>query len=225
MIFSVGLILVVGLLGGKLSRLLHLPEIVGMMVGGILVGPYVFGLLDSEFLAFSGDLRTLAFIIILCKAGMMLDLRDLKKIGRPALLMCFLPATFELGAYLLFAPKLLGISLLEADIIGAIMGAVSPAVVIPRMTKLIEDDWGTKQGIPQMIVAGASADDVYVVVLFTSLVTLASGGSVAWTDFAAIPVSIVSGILFGCLMGLVVIWIFNHSPSLPPSQQLPLDFS
>ena len=182
MVYSVGLILIAGLLGRWLAKAIHLPEIIGMMLVGVFIGPYALGWLDGNFLVFSGDIRTMVFIIILLKAGLMLDTQALRKIGRASILMCFLPATFEMMAYILFAPALLGVTIIEAGIIGAIMGAVSPAVVIPRMTQLIEEGWGTKKGIPQMIIAGASADDIYVVVLFSSLLSLAGEGASTGLD-------------------------------------------
>ena len=207
---SVGLILLAGLLGSRLSKLLKLPEIIGMMLCGILIGPFVLNLLDESVLSLSGAIRSMAFTIILLKAGIMLRFDDLKRIGRPALLLCFLPATLELAAWVLIAPKLLHISALDAGIIGAIMGAVSPAVVIPRMTRLIEEKWGTDQGIPQMIVAGASADDVYVIVVFTALTSLAGGNGVSWKDFAGIPVSMITGILLGLAAGILLVFLFAH---------------
>lgn len=211
MMESVGLILLAGLLGSWLSRRCRLPEIVGMMLLGILIGPFALKLLDESVLSLSGAIRSMAFTIILLKAGIMLRFDELRRIGRPAFLLCFLPATFELAAWALLAPKLLHIGLLDAAIIGSVMGAVSPAVVVPRMTRLIEEGWGTEQGIPQMIVAGASADDVYVVVVFTALVSLASGGSISWRDFAGIPVSMVTGVLLGLLAGIVLVWLFAKS--------------
>ena len=211
MMKSVGLILLAGLLGSRVSKLLRLPEIVGMMVCGILIGPYALGLLDADILSLSGAIRAMAFTIILLKAGILLRFDDLRRTGRPALLLCFLPATFELAAWVLFAPKLLQISALDAGIIGAIMGAVSPAVVVPRMTRLMEDGWGTDKGIPQMIVAGASADDVYVIVVFTALTSLAGGSGVSWKDFAGIPVSMLTGVLLGLIAGAVLVRLFAHS--------------
>ena len=210
MIFSIGIILVGGLFAGKLFRRLHLPEIIGIMSLGIVLGPYVLDVLDAGLLVHSGEIRTLAFIIILLKAGLMLNLQVLKKVGRSAILLCFVPASMEMVAYALFAPALLGISVVEAGIIGAIMGAVSPAVVVPRMTKLIEEGWGTNKGIPQMIVAGASADDVYVIVLFTSLLSLAGGNDFHIVDLARIPLSILSGIAIGVGIGFISIGIFER---------------
>lgn len=212
MIESVGLILLAGLLGSRLAKLLKLPEIVGMMLCGILIGPHVLGLLDEDVLSLSGAIRAMAFTIILLKAGIMLRFSDLRHIGRPALLMCFLPATFELMAWVLIAPKLMHISALEAGIIGAIMGAVSPAVVVPRMTRLMEEGWGTDKGIPQMVIAGASADDVYVIAIFSALTLIASGNDVSWKEFAAVPVSTVTGILLGLIAGFLLIWTFVHIP-------------
>lgn len=209
MVYSVGLILIAGLLGRWLAKAIHLPEIIGMMLVGVFIGPYALGWLDGNFLVFSGDIRTMVFIIILLKAGLMLDTQALRKIGRASILMCFLPATFEMMAYILFAPALLGVTIIEAGIIGAIMGAVSPAVVIPRMTQLIEEGWGTKKGIPQMIIAGASADDIYVVVLFSSLLSLAGGGGFHWSGLLRIPVSIALGMLSGCIIGMGFSLLFD----------------
>lgn len=210
MIFSVGIILVAGLFAGMLFQRLRLPGIIGVMLAGIALGPYALGALDAGLLGFSGEIRTLAFVIILLKAGLMLDLQVLKKVGRSAVLMCFVPATMEMLAYALFAPPLLGISVIEAGIIGAIMGAVSPAVVVPRMTKLIEEGWGTNKGIPQMIVAGASADDVYVIVLFTALLSLADGEGFRVMNLARIPLSILLGIAIGTAGGFLSIGIFER---------------
>lgn len=210
MIKSIGVLLLAGLFGGKLARLLRLPEIVGMLLMGVLIGSGGLGALDEGLLSISDSIRSAAFIIILLKAGIMLQFRDLKKIGRPALLLCFLPASFELAAWVLFAPGLLHLSRLEAGIIGAVMGAVSPAVVVPRMTVLMEKGWGTAKGIPQMIIAGSSADDVYVIVIFTALLSLAGGESVRWWDFAGIPLSMLTGIATGVIAGALLTYLFTH---------------
>ena len=204
MLTSIALIMLCGLLMGGLAKKLRLPPVIGMLVTGVILGPSVLNLLDGSILGISAELRKIALIIILLKAGLGLDIGVLKKVGRPALLLCFLPASFEILGWVLLAPKLLSISILEAGIIGAVMGAVSPAVVVPRMTRLMEEGWGTDKGIPQMIIAGASADDVFVIVVFTALTGLAQGGSISVMSFGQIPVSIVTGILLGLGTG----WVF-----------------
>ncbi len=180
-----------------------------MLIVGIVLGPFVLDLLDDSILNISSDLRTVALIIILLKAGLSMDLSDLKKVGRPAILMSFVPASFEIIAFLIFAPMLFGVTYLEAGIIGAVMSAVSPAVIVPKMIKLIDDGYGTNKAIPQMIIAGASIDDIFVIVIFTSLVTMASGGSFMITDIGKIPLSIILGLAAGILMGLLLVWFFK----------------
>ncbi|MDO5422297.1 MAG: cation:proton antiporter [Eubacteriales bacterium] len=209
MLLSLALIFLCGLLFGAIFGKLKLPSLLGMLLVGILLGPHVLNLLDESILTISPDIREIALIIILVKAGLALDIEDLKKVGRPAVLMCFLPATFEMIGFLIFAPALLHVSLLEAGILGAVMGAVSPAVIVPKMSKLIDEGWGTDKGIPQMIIAGSSADDVYVIVIFTALVSLAGGGSASVMDFVGIPVSIVLGIALGIVAGLVLVKFFK----------------
>lgn len=209
MLLSIALIMLFGLFAGNIFKKIRLPYIIGMLVVGILLGPYVLDLLDESILNISGDLRQIALIIILMKAGLTLDISDLKRVGRPAVLLCFLPATMEIIAYLLLAPKLMGISLLEAGIIGAVMGAVSPAVIVPAMSKLIDQGWGTEKGIPQMIIAGSSADDVYVIVVFTALISLAQGGKVSAAEFLQVPVSILLGIALGAAVGFVLVLFFK----------------
>lgn len=209
MLVSLALIFLCGLLLGGIFNRLKLPSLLGMLLVGILLGPYVLNVLDDSILSISPDIREIALIIILVKAGLALDIEDLKKVGRPALMMCFVPASFEIVGFLLFAPALLHVSLLEAGILGAVMGAVSPAVIVPKMTKLIEEGWGTEKGIPQMIIAGSSADDVYVIVIFTALVSLAGGGSASAMEFVGIPVSIVLGIVLGIAGGLILVTFFK----------------
>ncbi len=197
MLLSLALIFLCGLALGGIFRKLHLPQLLGMLLTGILLGPYVLNLLDSSILGISADLRQIALIIILTRAGLNLDLEDLKKVGRPAALLCFVPAAFEIAGMLLLAPRLLGISLLEAAVMGTVVAAVSPAVVVPGMLKLMEEGYGTKKSIPQMIMAGASVDDVFVIVLFTSFTGLAGGGGISAWDFVRIPVSILLGLAGG----------------------------
>ena len=209
MLFSLALILLVGLSAAAIFQFLRLPRIIGMLFTGIVTGPFVLDLLDPSILGISSELRQIALIIILIKAGLSLDLADLKKVGRPAVLMSLLPACFELAAYVLFAPLLLGVNRVEAAVMGAVLSAVSPAVVVPRMVKLIEEKRGTKKAIPQMILAGASCDDIFVIVLFSTFVTMAQGGSAKAKDFLNIPVSIVLGVLMGTLCGMLLFYLFD----------------
>lgn len=186
-----------------------------MLLAGILLGPHVLGLLDERILLLSSDLRRIALLIILTRAGLNLRLEDLRRVG-PALLMCFLPACFELVGMVLLAPKLLGVRPLEAALLGSVVAAVSPAVIIPKMLRLIEDGWGGARRIPQMIMAGASVDDVFVIVLFTSLTGLAAGESLAFSDLARIPVSILLGIAAGLLCGSLLAVLYHRCPSGTP---------
>lgn len=204
MLLSISLILMVGMTLGWLCQKVKLPSLIGMLATGIILGPYVLGLLDESLLAISADIRKIALIIILTRAGLSLDVSGLKKIGRPAIMMCFVPATFELIGMLILGPKLLGLTLLEAAIMGAVLAAVSPAVVVPRMVKLMEEGYGTKKGIPQLILAGASVDDVYVIVLFTTFTGMAQGNGVSIIRFVNIPVSIVAGIVIGYILGYIL---------------------
>lgn len=211
MLASLSLIFLVGLAMGAICQKLKTPRIIGMLVTGIVLGPYVLDFLDPSILSISSELRKLALIIILLKAGLSLDLKDLKKAGRPAILMSFVPATCEIAGYILFAPLLLGINRIEAAVMGAVLGAVSPAVVIPRMVMLMEEKYGTKKAIPQMIMAGASCDDIFVIVLFTTFLSMAQGGSADIIDFVNIPVSIVLGILLGAVTGYGLYLFFETS--------------
>lgn len=211
MLASLSLIFLVGLAMGAICQKLKMPRIIGMLVTGIVLGPYVLDFLDPSILSISSELRKLALIIILLKAGLSLDLKDLKKAGRPAILMSFVPATCEIAGYILFAPLLLGINRIEAAVMGAVLGAVSPAVVIPRMVMLMEEKYGTKKAIPQMIMAGASCDDNFVIVLFTTFLSMAQGGSADIIDFVNIPVSIVLGILLGAVTGYGLYLFFETS--------------
>lgn len=211
MLTSLALIFLAGLAMAALCSLLRLPRIIGMLFTGILLGPYVLGLLDPSILAISADLRQMALIIILIKAGLSLDLGDLRRVGRPAVLMSFLPASFEILAYILFAPMLLGITRLEAAVMGAVLGAVSPAVVVPRMVRLMEEGRGTREGVPQLILAGASCDDVFVIVLFSAFTGMAQGGSVNLAEFVGIPVSICTGILLGLAVGWLLCRFFDQA--------------
>jgi len=211
MLASLSLIFLVGFAMGAICQKLKMPRIIGMLVTGIVLGPYVLDFLDPSILSISSELRKLALIIILLKAGLSLDLKDLKKAGRPAILMSFVPATCEIAGYILFAPLLLGINRIEAAVMGAVLGAVSPAVVIPRMVMLMEEKYGTKKAIPQMIMAGASCDDIFVIVLFTTFLSMAQGGSADIIDFVNIPVSIVLGIFLGAVTGYGLYLFFETS--------------
>ena len=209
MLPSLALIILVGLALAALCQTIRLPRIIGMLFTGILLGPYVLNLLDDSILGISADLRQIALLIILLKAGLSLNLADLKKVGRPAVLMSCLPASCEILAFLLFAPALLGINRLEAAVMGSVLAAVSPAVVVPRMVQLMESGYGTNKSIPQLIMAGASCDDIFVIVLFSTFVGMAQGGSAHWQDFAAIPVSIGLGVLLGAAAGLLLSAFFE----------------
>lgn len=211
MITSLAFIFLVGLSMAFICKKIRLPRIIGMLITGIVLGPYVLDLLDTQILGISSELRQIALIIILIKAGLSLDISELKKVGRPAILMSFLPALFEIGAFVLFAPHLMKITVLEAAIMGAVLGAVSPAVVVPRMVQLMEEKRGTNKQIPQLILAGASLDDVFVIVLFSSFISMAQGNSADWKDFADIPISILLGIIAGILMGFVLSFVFEFA--------------
>ncbi len=209
MLLSISLILLVGMFMGYLCRRCRLPSLLGMLFTGILLGPYLFNILDESILGISAELRKIALIIILTRAGLGLDLSGLKRIGRPALLMCFVPATFELVGMLLLAPQLMGLTLLEAAILGAVLAAVSPAVVVPRMVKLMDEGYGVKEGIPQLILAGASVDDVYVIVLFSTFIGMMQGEGASVIRFLNIPISILLGIGIGLLSGILLALTFQ----------------
>lgn len=212
MLKSIALIMLIGMSAGWVCRKVKLPGLIGMLFTGIILGPYVLNMLDSSILLVSADIRKIALVIILTRAGLTLNLEDLKKVGRPAFLMCFVPATFEMIGMIILSPRLLDVSLIEAAVIGAVVAAVSPAVVVPEMIKLMEEGYGTKQGIPQLILAGASVDDVYVIVMFTAFTSLAQGSNVSVMSFVNIPVSIIFGIIIGIIIGkaLAVVWKKVH---------------
>ena len=209
MLNSLALIILLGLVSAMILEKIKLPNIIGMLIVGIMLGPSMFNMLDESLLSISGDIKEIALIIILLKAGLSLDLTDLKKVGRPAVLLCFLPATFEILGFIIFGPKLLGLTLLESAILGAVMGAVSPAVIVPRMTFLLENGYG-KKGLPQMVIAGSSADDVYVIVIFTALLALAKGSKISIMSFLNIPISIILGIIMGVLVGFIMVYLFKN---------------
>ena len=209
MLTSIAIILLLGLLIGWLFSKLKLPSLLGMVVVGILLSPHALNLIDESILTISGELRQIALVIILTRAGLSLDVSDLKKVGRPAVLMCFVPACVEMLGTIILAPMLLGVSRLEAAIIGSVIAAVSPAVIVPRMIRLMEEGYGKSKSIPQLILAGASVDDVFVIVVFTAFTTLASTGEVVATSFAQIPISIVLGIVFGVIVGIGLVVFFK----------------
>ena len=210
MLTSIAIILLFGLLVGWLFSKMKLPSLLGMIIVGIVLSPHCLNLVDDSVLTISGDLRQIALVIILTRAGLSLNFSDLKKVGRPAILMCFVPACIEMVGTIIFAPLLLDVSILDAAIIGSVMAAVSPAVVVPRMIKLIEDGYGTDKSIPQLILAGASVDDVFVIVVFTSLTTLASTGEVSAISFIQIPISILLGVLLGGVVGTILVCFFRR---------------
>ena len=209
MLLSISLILILGMFMGWICRKMKLPALLGMLITGIILGPYGLNLLDGSILGISAELRKIALIIILTRAGLGLDLSGLKKIGRPAVLMCFVPASFELLGMILLAPKLMGLSVLEAAVMGAVLAAVSPAVVVPRMVKLMDEGYGVNEGIPQLILAGASVDDVYVIVLFSTFVGMMQGEGASILKFVNIPVSIFFGIAIGLFLGVLLAYFFK----------------
>ncbi|MGN0942754.1 MULTISPECIES: cation:proton antiporter [Fusobacterium] len=209
MLTSLALIFLTGLILGTLFTKLKLPALLGMIITGVILGPFALNLLDDSILSISSNLRQLALVIILTRAGLAMDIDDLKRAGRPAFLMCFLPALFEITGTVLIAPKLLGITVLEAAIIGSVIAAVSPAVVVPRMLKLIEEKRGTGKSIPQLIMAGASVDDVFVIVLFTSFLGFEKGGGLSVIKLINVPVSIVIGIITGIVIGYIMVKFFK----------------
>lgn len=212
MLTSIAIILLLGLVTGWLFSKVKLPSLLGMILVGIILSPHCLNAIDESILMISGDLRQIALVIILTRAGLSLNISDLKKVGRPAVLMCFLPACIEMIGTIIFAPVLLGVSVLEAAIIGSVIAAVSPAVIVPRMIKLIEEGYGKEKSIPQLILAGASVDDVFVIVVFTAFTTLAATGEISASNFLQIPVSIVLGVLLGFMVGMILVSFFekNH---------------
>lgn len=213
MLTSLAYVFLVGLAMASICQRIKLPRIIGMLITGIVLGPFVLNLLDPTILGISSELRRMALIIILIKAGLSLDISDLKRVGRPAILMSFLPAVMELLAFVLLASSLLHVTLLEAAIMGAVLGAVSPAVVVPKMVQLMETHYGTDKSIPQLILAGASLDDVFVIVLFSTFVGMEQGGSASVMDFVNVPISIVLGIGLGVVVGIAIarFWEFEYN--------------
>lgn len=209
MLTSIAVILLLGLLIGWIFSKFKLPSLLGMVIVGIILSPHALNLIDESILGISGELRQIALIIILTRAGLSLDVSDLKKVGRPAVLMCFVPACIEILGTVILAPILLGVTRLEAAIIGSVIAAVSPAVVVPRMIRLLDEGYGINKSIPQLILAGASVDDVFVIVVFTAFTSLASTGEMSVTSFIQIPVSIGLGIMLGGCVGIVLVAFFK----------------
>ena len=209
MLLSIALILLTGLLLGGLFSKIKLPSLLGMIIVGIVLGPHALNLIDESILNISADLRQIALVIILTRAGLSLDISDLKRVGRPAILMCFVPACVEIIGTVLLAPLLLGISTLEAAVMGSVLAAVSPAVIVPRMIRLMEEGYGVDKSIPQLILAGASVDDVFVIIIFTAFTSLASTGELSPVSILQIPVSIVLGIVAGVIVGMVLVKFFR----------------
>lgn len=209
MLRSLALIFLVGLLMGSIFNKLKLPSLLGMIITGMILSPYALNLLDPSIMGISADLRQVALVVILTRAGLSLNIEDLKKVGRPAVLMCFVPACFEIVGVILIAPRLLGVTVTEAAIMGSVLAAVSPAVVVPRMLKIMEEGYGVKKSIPQLILAGASVDDVFVIVLFTAFTSIETGGEVSPMSFVQIPISIVLGIAVGLACGVALILFFK----------------
>lgn len=212
MLLSIAMIMLFGMFMGWVCKKIHLPSLFGMILTGMILGPHILNFIDPSLLEISAELRRIALIIILTRAGLSLDLNDLRKVGRPAILMCFLPACFEIAGMLLLAPKLLGVSLLDAAIMGAVVAAVSPAVIVPKMLKLMEEGYGVEHSIPQLILAGASVDDVFVIVLFTAFTGLAQGDCISVRSFINIPVSVVVGIIIGMAVGIILAKYFEKIP-------------
>ncbi|MDF9825684.1 NhaP-type Na+/H+ or K+/H+ antiporter [Breznakia sp. PF5-3] len=205
MFISFAWIFLFGMLLSSIFQKLKLPGLVGMMIAGVILGPYVLDIIDGQVLKISDELRQFALVVILTRAGLSLDIKELKKVGRPALLMCFVPACFEILGVIIIGPTLLGLSILESAVLGAVLAAVSPAVIVPRMLKLMKEGYGVKQGIPQMIMAGASVDDVFVIVMFTAFTSLLKSGSMDVLDFVRVPISIVVGIITGLIVGYLLV--------------------
>lgn len=210
MLLSFALILLIGFTLSGIFQKLRLPGLLGMLMAGVVLGPHALNLIDSSIMNVSSDLREIALIVILARAGLSLDIKDLKRVGRPAVLMCFVPATFEIGGAVLLAPALLGVTVIEAAIMGAMLAAVSPAIIVPKMLALMEKGYGLQKSIPQLVMAGASADDVYAIVLFTSFVGVAKGESFHVSSLLNIPISILTGFVVGIGVGLVLVQVFRR---------------
>ncbi|HPE37996.1 MAG TPA: cation:proton antiporter [Bacillota bacterium] len=209
-LLSLALIFLLGFMISGIFKKLHIPYLLGMLITGIILGPYVLNLIDGNLLNISGDLREIALIVILLRAGLSLDINDLKKVGRPAIMLCFIPASFEMLGAVILGPLLLGLSRVDSAIIGAMLAAASPAIIVPKMLWLMEEGYGVKKHIPQLIMAGASADDIYAIVMFTAFIGMSKGGSISPWTIASIPISIATGFLIGVGIGLVFTEVFKH---------------
>ena len=209
MLFSFAMMILVSVVFAMIMRKVGLPNLLGYLLTGIILGPFVFNVIDTTTFQISSDIRQIALMIILMRAGLNLQISDLKKVGSSALLMCFVPASFEILGLMILAPIFLHLDLLNAAILGTVLAAVSPAVVVPLMLRLMDEGYGTKEGIPQLIMAGASMDDVYVIVLFTSLLTLAKSGEFNALSLLRIPTSILFGIVSGIVLGYVLCKLYR----------------
>lgn len=209
MLTSIAIMFLLSIVIGGIFKKIHLPALIGMIITGMILSPYALNLIDDSILSISSELRSAALVIILTRAGLSLDISDLKQVGRPAVLMCFVPAVFEMIGFIVLAPPLLGVSRLDAAIMGAVIAAVSPAVIVPGMLKIISGGYGEKHKIGELILAGASVDDIFVVVVFSVLTTLAKTGDFSALSFLQIPISVVLGILLGVAAGAVLVFIFK----------------
>lgn len=207
---SLGLILFLGRLIGYTLDKLHVPGFIGMIVVGILLGPSVFNIIDLKILNISSELRQIALVVVLTRSGLNLNLRELKKVGRSAILMCFIPATFEIVAVGVSGHFLLNLSWFESFLLGCVLGAVSPAVISPRMIKLINDGY-TKNSIPQIILAGASADDTYTIILFYAFLGIVQNGSFDVLSVSLIPLTIISAIVLGIIFGIGLVYFYKKT--------------
>lgn len=210
MLTSLAYIFLTGLMLGWIFNRMRMPGLLGMLLTGILLGPFVLNLLSPEILGISPDLRQLALVIILMRAGLALNLDELKKAGRAAVLMCFVPALFEIAGIMLLAPRLLHLSYAEAALLGTVVAAVSPAVIVPKMLQLIDRNYGTSKSIPQMIMAAGSVDDVFVIVLFTICTGLVQGEDISLGVLREIPEAVVLGILLGGVAGWILTRYFKR---------------
>lgn len=210
MLVSLAYIFILGMLAGKLCQKIKLPSLIGMLLVGIIIGPHMMNIVDESILDISGNLRQIALIIILARAGLSLNIDDLKKVGLPAFLMCFIPATCEIAGMLIFAPKFLGFTIQESLLLGSVIAAVSPAVIVPKMLYMMEHQYGTSKSIPQMILAGASVDDVFVIVIFSVALSLVQTNELNMIVLFDIPISIISGIVIGIISGYIVYYVLKH---------------
>ncbi|MBR2750747.1 MAG: cation:proton antiporter [Clostridiales bacterium] len=209
MLMSLALVLLIGFCISGIFKKLHIPSLLGLIITGIVLGPSVLNLLDPKILSISSELREIALIVILFRAGLSLDISDMKKIGRPAIMLCFVPATFEIIGAIVLGPACLGLSRVDSAIVGAMLAAASPAIIVPKMLWLMEEGYGTDKHIPQLIMAGASADDIYAIVLFTAFIGMSKGDGIsAWT-IVSIPISIVTGLAVGIVFGIIISQIFK----------------